>query len=132
MSTRSMIGVMEKDGSIKAIYCHFDGYLDGVGYTLLNNYDEAKTRELIERGDISSLGPNIKDSPAYPDTHYREFKDDPDYLDYCWLTNKWVQYVYLLCDGEWLVSHEDNECRILNFYPVKRALQNCITSDETL
>ena len=123
MSTRSMIGVMEKDGSVKAIYCHFDGYLDGVGYTLLNNYDEAKTRDLIERGDISSLGPNIKGSPAYPDTHYKGFTDDLDYLDYCWNKSGWIEFAYLLCDGEWLVSTNRDENRDTVFHPLKDALQ---------
>lgn len=123
MSTRSMIGVMEKDGSIKAIYCHFDGYLDGVGYTLLNNYDEAKVRDLIERGDISSLGPRIKDSPAYPNTQHKEFTDDLDYLDYCWNRNGWVEFAYLLCDGEWLVSAKHDEDRDTAFHPLEDAMQ---------
>ena len=34
MSTRCEIGLVEADGSVKVIYNHFDGYLDGVGYGL--------------------------------------------------------------------------------------------------
>ena len=56
ISTRSRIGILKKDGSIESIYCHFDGYLEGVGEKLYNyysNYDDIK--DLIKLGDIESL-----------------------------------------------------------------------------
>ena len=57
MSTRSRIAMQNEDGSIKSIYCHFDGYPDGVGATLKEHYtDPKKVEELINLGDISSLG----------------------------------------------------------------------------
>lgn len=60
MSTRSAIIIENTDKTVAGIYCHFDGYLDGVGKTLLESYqDEAKVRELIALGDISSLGDRI-------------------------------------------------------------------------
>lgn len=60
MSTRSIIGVTQKDLTIKAIYCHFDGYLSGVGQTLADHYqDPAKIEALINLGDLSSLGEEI-------------------------------------------------------------------------
>ena len=31
MSTRSRIGMINLDGSVSSIYCHFDGYADGSG-----------------------------------------------------------------------------------------------------
>lgn len=59
MATRSAIAI-EQGGEIYACYCHWDGYLEGVGATLLNNYTEAqKTLDLIHGGDISSLGPIV-------------------------------------------------------------------------
>lgn len=55
MSTRSII---YKDG--KGVYCHYDGYLDGVGKVLQENYlDSNKTEQLISNGWISSLGEEI-------------------------------------------------------------------------
>jgi len=54
MSTNSAIGVVI-NGKIKAVYCHWDGYLDGVGKTLLENYDQSKAELLVAEGDISSL-----------------------------------------------------------------------------
>lgn len=57
MSTRCTIAMKNDDGTLTAIYCHHDGYLSGVGKTLLNYYqDPRKVRQLMELGDISSLG----------------------------------------------------------------------------
>jgi len=60
MGTRSTIGIQNEDGSVTGIYCHWDGYLSHNGRILAENYtDEAKVRELIGLGDISSLGAEI-------------------------------------------------------------------------
>ena len=57
MSTRSNIGILNNDGSISYVYCHFDGYPSNVGAILLQKYDTAeKVRALIAQGNISSLG----------------------------------------------------------------------------
>lgn len=57
MATRSRIGMEMPDGKIKSIYCHWDGYPEGVGETLEKHYqDPKKIEELLELGDISSLG----------------------------------------------------------------------------
>ena len=36
MSTRSYIGKKHNDDTFTAIYCHFDGYPEGVGQTLVD------------------------------------------------------------------------------------------------
>jgi hypothetical protein len=60
MSTRSRIGLMLEDGTIKHSYCHFDGYPNGVGHTLVENYSEIeKVEELLSFGDMSFLSPKI-------------------------------------------------------------------------
>jgi len=60
MATRSAIGFVEYDGSVTGIYCHWDGYLEGVGQTLLKHYNDTyKVLDLIDLGDISSLGEEI-------------------------------------------------------------------------
>lgn len=60
MSTRSRIGILEPNGTVTSIYCHFDGYLSHNGRILVNHYqDESKIRELINLGDISILDENI-------------------------------------------------------------------------
>ena len=60
MSTRSVIGIVNEDGTIICIYCHNDGYPEGVGAMLKNNYtEETKIRNLLALGDISCLGKGI-------------------------------------------------------------------------
>ncbi|CAB4130259.1 hypothetical protein UFOVP116_349 [uncultured Caudovirales phage] len=58
MSTNCLIGVTH-GGNFKVIYCHFDGYLSGVGATLFKHYDSPKANHLVALGDISSLSQNI-------------------------------------------------------------------------
>ena len=64
-----------------SIYCHWDGYLSHNGRILEESYtDEAKIRELIALGDLSSLGEEIGvkhpfDTPYdYGSQAYLEFK----------------------------------------------------------
>lgn len=60
MATRSNIGILNEDGTVTAIYCHWDGYPEGVGLTLVNHYqDEDRVRELLSLGSISYLTPII-------------------------------------------------------------------------
>ena len=59
MSTRSIIAATT-DGVTRSIYCHSDGYLEGVGATLLRSYtDGAKIDALLALGDISVLGDRV-------------------------------------------------------------------------
>lgn len=115
MSTRSLIGIMNKDGSITNVYCHFDGYLDGVGITLVENYDtEEKIYELLERGDMSSLGEKVGTCEFY----YQRGEDGvdaktipadvPNIKDVYYESgqNCWADYVYLFEDGKWYYSRE--------------------------
>ena len=60
MATRSRIGIENENGTISSIYCHFDGYPDGVGATLKEHYSNSqKLRMLINLGDISILGEHV-------------------------------------------------------------------------
>jgi len=57
MGTRCFIGIEMESFAIVGIYNHYDGYLSGVGATLLQHYDvETKVWKLIGCGDRSSLG----------------------------------------------------------------------------
>ena len=57
MSTRSNIGILNEDGTVNYIYCHFDGYLEHNGDILNEHYTtESKVRMLIGLGDLSMLG----------------------------------------------------------------------------
>jgi hypothetical protein len=60
MGTRSTIAIQNADGTVTGIYCHWDGYLSNNGRILQDHYtDEAKVRELIALGDLSSLDAEI-------------------------------------------------------------------------
>lgn len=60
MATRSTIALEFADGTVQQVYCHWDGYLEHNGQILFEHYsDPFKLRDLIDMGDVSSLGPNI-------------------------------------------------------------------------
>lgn len=88
MATRSTIALEFADGTVQQIYSHWDGYLDGVGATLAEHYkDPFKVRDLIDLGDLSSLGANIGvkhnfDNPyRYGSPEYLAEKERIDELD---------------------------------------------------
>lgn len=57
MSTNSTIKIKRKDGTETGIYCHYDGYVEGVGATLQLAYNTAeKVEALLKLGDLSILG----------------------------------------------------------------------------
>ena len=73
MGTRSTIALEFADGTVEQVYCHWDGYLEHNGKILQEHYsDPFKLRDLIDMGDISSLGKEIGEqhpfSPAYNET----------------------------------------------------------------
>ena len=58
MGTRSAIAV-KHGNNIKAVYCHYDGYLSHNGAILQKYYNSAKANNLVALGDLSSLGTDI-------------------------------------------------------------------------
>lgn len=75
MSTRSRIGMVQADGKVVSIYCHNDGYVQGVGDTLLHHYtDPKKVESLISLGDISSLHENIDPDPKGGEERFFDVK----------------------------------------------------------
>lgn len=57
MSTNSKIGIQNTDGTVSAIYCHWDGYPQHNGVMLTEHYkNREKVQQLINLGSISSLG----------------------------------------------------------------------------
>ena len=61
MGTRSMIAIQNPySRDIRAVYCHWDGYLEHNGSILQKHYaDSSKVNNLIALGDLSSLRPEI-------------------------------------------------------------------------
>jgi hypothetical protein len=114
MSTRSAIGMVTYDGRIKAVYCHFDGYIDGgVGETLLNRYkDIFKVNELINGGSISTLGGLIRETKYYAGVEGIE-GNEPKLFDtkeemVSYYKDSWCEYFYLFENDSWTVTQDTN------------------------
>lgn len=75
MSTRSCIGIIDKETQeVTTIYVHFDGYPSGNGQILLDHYqDPEKVKQLIELGNLSSLGREIGEK-----VEFNGFFSDPE------------------------------------------------------
>lgn len=119
MGTRSRVGVMHGD-KCKSIYIHWDGYLDGVGKTLLEHYDSAKANHLVALGDASSLYRNVEipegvehsfDAPAEGITTFYgrdrkesgcEFAVDHTFEDFMQrVDDSSAEFYYIMRDGVW-------------------------------
>ena len=119
MATRSRIAVMHGE-KCKSVYCHFDGYISGVGKTLLEHYDSAKANQLVALGDISVLAPTVEvptgstHSWEFPEKHItlfygRDRKDaNTDFrVDYTFegfldrVYDCGAEYYYVMRDGVW-------------------------------
>lgn len=136
MATRSTIALEYNDGTVKSIYCHYDGYLDGVGSTLLEHYtDPAKVDQLMQHGSMSTLGAEIGEQHDF-DRHYRdpanknwclfygrdrgendvdanEFDDYDDYLN----NNPGEEFNYIMRDNVWYVDRHQGE-----FFPLAQVI----------
>jgi len=56
MATRSAIGYLQPSGSVRAVYCHWDGYPSHMLPILEKYYNSlAKVKALIKPGSMSSL-----------------------------------------------------------------------------
>ena len=125
MGTRSTIALEFADGTVQQVYCHWDGYLDYNGRILQEHYtDPFKLRNLIDQGDLSSLGASIGEKHGFDErvdaktlaetvcTFYgrdrgeegvgaKTFKDFEDYR----ANHQYEEYEYILrTDGVWYVA----------------------------
>lgn len=106
MSTRSYIGKKLEDGRVRCIYCHSDGYPEGVGQILQDYYNSDNIDGLLDLGDMSFIGEDYdscffygrdrgeKDCEAHMVDSVKEYFDDSRDLG--------IEYKYLLdTDGKW-------------------------------
>ncbi len=124
MSTRSNIAIQKGDGSILSIYVHSDGYPDGVGDCLINNYKTYISAEKLFRyGDASYLGSTLKECSFYgrdwqrdidPATVHKNFESFKTH----YAGDVFIEFVYLYKDGQWLVSDNYSKSE-LELVPVK-------------
>jgi hypothetical protein len=130
MATRSFIGIQNPDGSVRGVYCHFDGYLEGVGSVLKSHYvDHQKVNSLVDLGGLSSLGREIGekhdfDSPRYADysgcTAYH--RDRGEVLDISVYPSRFsvspedgvYEFIYVYTTEGWIYRTDEDE----TFLPV--------------
>ena len=136
MSTNSRIGIF-KNGEVKSIYCHYDGYLEHNG-EMLNRYytTEEEVQELIALGDISVLGKRIGEKVDFDrmtlDQTYRDKYDGQCVAYHRDRDEEFNQmnsplsslceceeYNYVFKDGVWFVSCSDTD---YTFKPLKNYL----------
>lgn len=123
MGTRAAIAIENLDGTIESVYCHWDGYPEHVGKTLLNHYSsEEKLRALLAEGDMSSLGVEIgskhdfDDQPPGQTTFYGrdrgeegvEAKIHDDRDEYLSEQGQEYNYLFSLKESQWFVSEGDD------------------------
>lgn len=121
MATRSNIGILQDDGTIKAIYCHWDGYPEGVGTTLASYYTtREKVEALLNLGDFSSLGETLEKTaetadPTDEERKARVFNSVNEWRDYA--REQWAEYLYLYQRQEYgLKGYEWNYLEITDYW----------------
>jgi hypothetical protein len=98
MGTRSLVGVMV-GSKCRAVYVHWDGYLDGVGAELQEYTTQAEVEELIAEGDRSSLTDGFykdRGETGVDPVEYDTFEQFLDAANGCG-----AEYYYVFKDGVW-------------------------------
>ena len=118
MATRARIGIKQKSGRIIASYQHWDGYPGGLGFNLVENWeDPKKVTDAIKLGDSSKWhyikGEQIdfddRSNPMHEVQNcyygrdrgekgcgYKVYKDEAEYIKNGFRSGE--QYVYLMKD----------------------------------
>tara|TARA_R110000803_G_scaffold40444_1_gene87174 strand:- start:338 stop:769 length:432 start_codon:yes stop_codon:yes gene_type:complete len=143
MATRSVIarieatGVGGADDTIKAVYCHSDGYLSNNGKILDQHYrDEDKVDELLAGGDMSSLKDTIKDTifyhrdkkESYERVKASTLKNETDLIEHAFSYYD-AELLYMFAYGTWYVYDNSNKIGSTSyqFIELDEALYNVLT-----
>jgi hypothetical protein len=112
-----MIGLEREDGTVLAVYCHWDGYPSHNGRILRDHYDAEKTEQLLRLGNVSILHKNIGVAhefdarPIDACTFYGRDRGEDGQHAMCYnnaeeyMQEGGHEYMYLLCtNGVWYVN----------------------------
>lgn len=120
MSTHCGIGIKRKSGKVDATYCHFDGYLSGVGAKLRRYFTTPEAvSELVGKGDIRSINDDgsvevFDDEVGFDTKSFRSLQDflndDLGTEEHTYVfdedTNKW--YYLGMEEDEDSMTYDDN------------------------
>lgn len=114
MSTRSHIAYVDELGQVHAAYCHYDGYLDGVGDDLnsseeYQNYDDVK--KMVDGGPMRHPGNYFEDSNGEDDVEF--FSTVQDFVDNV-NNDVFIEYGYVFDDSRWYVTIADGTKKLHN------------------
>ena len=117
-------GIFRKtENNYIGIYCHYDGHPEACGKILAEHYkDLEKVKDLINLGNISSLGKEIGEKHSFDDagewcTAYHRDRGEPfkrfvfnnlDAVLNCARENG-IQYIYLYSCGRWFYTEDKHE-----------------------
>jgi hypothetical protein len=135
MSTNSSIAVCLDDGSVRSVYCHWDGFIHHNGKLLLKFWNSQELAEsLTSLGNMSILGKRLepignhtfknpekdtclfygRDRKDVVGINAKVWKSLVDYFNNC----DFREYNYLFNNGNWLVNSEkgfdDDNFRVLS------------------
>jgi hypothetical protein len=107
MTIHCRIGIVNEDGSVDSIYCHYDGYLQHMAPILTEAYStEDAVRSLLVGGDLDAIACN-KHGDITPvrgrwvqGIPYATFCPSIEYFNNFYKT----EYMYLFYYGRWVVS----------------------------
>lgn len=110
MSTNSFIGIENDDATVSYIYSHHDGYINGVGKELLENYSTPEAaRALVEGGDCRFPG-----DPYYgkPGEEWDNIKPRLDCNVDDFFDEIGQKYAYLFMNGSWVVRRPGSAVKV--------------------
>jgi len=147
MGTRSAIGYKTSEGKIRAKYSHYDGYVAGVGRTLVNSYQEArKIAQMVELGDQSILAEDVFPTPGSghsfetpeegvtifygrdrgeSNVDAQDFDTVQEFVDY--YAGAGCEYFYLHTAAGWIVHDRYGEGKDANGFPIFDDLETRVT-----
>lgn len=119
MSTRSFIGIVENDNSVRGIYCHFDGYPSHHGPILKQSYtSKDKLNALLSLGDISILDDRLNQVEAYHRDRGEPLNPNLEFasMEACAsqvFDRLGVDYAYVFKDNEWYFAKQNCGFKLL-------------------
>lgn len=130
MSTRCLVARLNEDGTVDAIYNHFDSYYDGLGADLLKYFDtKEKVDSLIKRGS----GSYVLDEKGYEDEKNYHYNSEDDFFKQV-DSDCFIEFGYIWKDDQWFARDskyflnrtraEDEEGYFYELTPLKEILKN--------
>lgn len=108
MNTKAAIGILYETGEILGIICHYDGYVQGVGKTLLTHYNSIDSiKALLELGTLTNLKETVEATQAVVNNrahrHVKSmmFRSRDDFERYYAIAD----YFYLFESNHWVYKH---------------------------